>query len=67
MADAYREYWNDVRGFYTDASRNIATALVRAAPHSAVLQLPLARMHTHDRMQLIDTPEHAEGYERKVA
>ena len=67
MVDAYREYWYDVGGFYSDASRNIATALVRAAPHSAVLQLPLTRVHTHDRMQLIDTPERAEGHERKVA
>lgn len=67
MVDAYREYWYDVGSFYSDASRNIATALVRAAPHTAVLQMPLRRVHTHDRMQLIDTPEQAERYERKVA
>lgn len=67
MADAYREFWYDIGNFYSDASRNIATALVRAAPHSAVLQLPLTRVHTHDRMQLIDTPEFADASERKVA
>lgn len=67
MADAYRQYWNEVGGFYSDASRNIATALVRAAPHAAVLQLPLTRGHAHDRMQLIDGPDRGETYERKVA
>ena len=56
LAQAYRAYWYDVAGYYSDASRNIATALVRAAPHTAILELPLQRQHTHDTLRLVDDP-----------
>lgn len=64
MTDAYRDYWYDVAGCYSEASRNIATALVRVAPHAAVLQLPLSRARQHDRLDLVDEKSHQA---RKVA
>lgn len=54
LSEAYRQYWHEVGSFYSDASRNIATALVRAAPHAAVLELPLNRPRQHDTLRLID-------------
>ena len=62
LVEAYRNYWNEVSSFYSDASRNIATALVRAAPHAAVLELPLHKPREHDTLQLVDS-----AYQRKVA
>lgn len=73
VLEAYRDYWTDVSGVYSDASRNIATAIVRAAPHAAVLELPVTpRKHVHDRLEISDTPPaqtdgNAWDYQRKVA
>lgn len=68
MVEAYKEFWHDTAGFYGDASRNIATALVRSAPHAAVLQLPVSKHPVHDTLRLIDTPSDGKtDYERKVA
>ncbi len=44
---AYADYWTEVGTLVSDANRNIATALVRAAPHAAVLELPLSRPRAH--------------------
>ena len=62
LMDAYRDYWLEVGNLYSDANRNIATAMVRAAPHAAVLELPLARPPQHDTLVIGDN-----GSERKVA
>lgn len=64
VASLYREYWIEVGNHYADANRNIATALVRAAPNSSVLQLPLRRAPSHDTLLLVDSPEERT---RKVA
>lgn len=71
IGDAYRDYWSMVGGIYNEASRNIATAMVRAAPHAAVLELPvMPRARVHDTLQLLDEGRRAApeaGLERKVA
>lgn len=63
LLQVYGDYWNEVGTLVADANRNIATALVRAAPHAAVLELPLAppRAH-HDTLYIPGA-----GDERKVA
>jgi len=62
LIEAYREYWLEVGNLVSEANRNIATALVRAAPHAAVLELPLARPRTHDTLYISGASD-----ERKVA
>lgn len=54
LLEAYHDYWGEIGSFYTDASRNIATALVRAVPHAAVLELPVTPRRRHDTLDLID-------------
>ena len=68
MAQAYRDFWHDTASFYGDASRNIATAMVRAAPHAAVLKMPLTKVPSHDTLRLVDSPASSTpDYDRKVA
>lgn len=62
LMEAYRDYWTEVGNLVSDANRNIATALVRAAPHAAVLELPLSRPRTHDTLYIPGAAD-----ERKVA
>ena len=71
MTQAYREYWDELSQSYSEANRNITSALSRTtAESSAILQMPQRR--SRDTLQLIDGVEvqvpDAEGaYERKVA
>lgn len=73
VLQAYQDYWTEVGGVYSDANRNIATAMVRAAPHAAVLELPVApRRHVHDRIEISDGKPAGSGlgaweHPRKVA
>ena len=62
LMQAYADYWTEVGTLVTDANRNIATALVRAAPHAAVLELPLTRPRAHDTLFIPGSAD-----ERKVA
>lgn len=71
MTQAYREYWDELSQSYSEANRNITSALSRTtAESSAILHMPPRR--SRDTLQLIDGVEvqvpDAEGaYERKVA
>ena len=71
MTQAYREYWDELSESYSEANRNITSALSRTtAGSSAILHMPPRR--SHDTMQLLDGVEvqvpDAEGtYVRKVA
>lgn len=68
VLDAYSDYWSNVSGYYAEANRNISTALVRAAPHAAVLELPMTpKPRTRDSLLLIDTGNASLDHERKVA
>lgn len=71
VMEAYRAYWTEVGGIYADANRNISMALVRAAPHAAVLELPLKpKVRPRDTLQLIeeaDAPTAQQQAMRKVA
>lgn len=63
---AYRDYWFEVARQCGDASRNISMALVRAAPHTAALQVRLVeKPPVHDRLQLLELPPRP--LEKKVA
>ncbi len=68
MTQAYREYWDELSNSYSEANRNITTALSRtAAGSSAVVHMPQRR--SRDTLQLLDAEmPGAEGvYVRKVA
>jgi hypothetical protein len=68
VLDAYSDYWSNVNGYYAEANRNISTALVRAAPHAAVLELPMTpKPRTRDSLLLIDVGNASLDHERKVA
>ena len=63
LMQVYSDYWSEVGALVSDANRNIATALVRAAPHAAVLELPLTRPRPqHDTLYIPGAAD-----ERKVA
>ncbi len=63
LPDLYRNYWTELADNAGEAARNIATAFVKAAPHAAVLQLPIeSRRPSHDTLILVD-----EEPQRRVA
>ena len=67
ISEAYKSYWNEVHLCFEDASRNMAAAVVRAAPQSIILDMPQTRKRVHDTLEIAD-PVHGERtLERKVA
>ncbi len=67
MTQAYREYWDELSHSYSEANRNIATALSRTtAGSSAVVHMP---RRSRDTLQLLDVevPDAEGTYVRKVA
>jgi len=65
ISDAFRTYWGNLHASYETATRNIGTALVKAAPEAIVLAIP-PRRRPHDTLELLGL-EAEDLSQRKVA